>query len=347
MADHISQIQLGPHGPLVTVELGDGLVPDQDKPALYHVTTDREHKHLLVTRAESVTTKYAAVNGIMNDLDRAAVVMLDKVMATADLRRDDTPLEFTLFHLPERGFVHDVALAGAEKMGLSSRDSRELFRVQQKISESGLNVIWAVHSRGADVFNAAVRYGERHGFHLNNQTVAVFSGAANSLMMRENLAESGVALLGKGFYNPPFDLVPQVVALDTVNPLKWAGSILSVPALFTKYSPHTWHSTLMARDYNSVPKSQWELPGVDLRKGPVADAAATHGLLADNPANVASLAEMVANMVVPVESMNDKPATEIRSAAPTIDPKPPAPILSPAERIFPAAAQGNRSGPRH
>ncbi len=266
MSDYTSVIRLGPNGPEHTVVLKGGLQPGQTEPALYHVTCHGSDRRIEVERADGIGTENAAVNGIQNDLDRAAVVMLDKVATTADLRRGDAPTEFTLYHVPTRGFDHDVALAGQEMAGITTPDAAKLSKVLENTSASGQHVVWSVHSRGAAVFEAAARDCARRDVHLTNESVAIYNGAANMFLMKHDLRRAGVSTVGHGFYNHPFDPVPQLIGDNMRNPVQIAGALYNATRLNSPdKSVHTWHVQLTDRDYNSVPSAEWERPGIDLR----------------------------------------------------------------------------------
>jgi hypothetical protein len=356
MANKLTSFELGRDGPVISVILADGLEPNQREAALYHVSYDDQARTLTVTSVEKVGTRYAGVNGIDNELDRAAVVILDKVNATADLRRDAAPTEFTLYHVPTRGMLHDLSLAALEKSGVTTRDANQLATVLKQTSDAKQQVVWASHSRGASVFDAAVRSLDRRGIHLHHQSAVVYSGSSNNDLMREDLAQAGVPLIGKGFYGSPIDIVPQVIGRNTLNPGKLLGSVIDSPALFTDVSPHTWHPKLRASDYNAVQKYQWEKPGVDLRQSRSEVPHEHLKLLANNPASLIEVmstlgktAQIVLETVasatfdrVASPELNEGPSP----AAPTESlpkPKHAAPMVpASGSRVFPAAPSVNR-----
>ncbi len=266
MSDYTSRHRLGADGVVYTVVLHDGLQPHQTEPRLYHVTCSSRDHHIDVRPAASIDTQNAAVNGIQNDLDRAAVVMLDKVNATADLRRDAQPSEYTLYHVPTRGAAKDMSLAAQEMIGVSTSDAKALSQTLEGVSKSGRNVIWSVHSRGAAVFESAVQDSTDRGVHLGSQSVAVYNGAVNTRRMAHDLRKADMPMVGRGFYNYAYDPVPQLIGGNTENPIKMFGSLYNSRAVvFSDQSPHTWHMPLKERDYRSVPSAQWQQPGVDLR----------------------------------------------------------------------------------
>lgn len=358
MSDFVREYRLRADGQKLKVTLRDGLLPDQTAPGLYLVKYDPETQSLTVTRTDKVTTRYAAVNGIENDLDRAAIVMLDKTQATAGLRHDRDPIYFTLFHVPDRSFVREVGLVAAENVGYTTREAKALFTVMKGVSRDPENpLIWSVHSRGADVFNAAIREANRCGQKFANQSVAVFGGAVHNAAILGNLRQAGVGLVGKGFYNHPFDAVPQVVGFNTLNPFKIVGSVLAVPTLLTPASPHTWHPGLTRSDLEAVLEPQWERPGVELAHVPRVTPDQITGLLAADPAQVVKFSSEIdaeVNLVTQRALENAAATTGIEPkldamrefVPPVLDPEslgqtPPAPT-----RIFPAAEPSPGARPK-
>jgi hypothetical protein len=274
MSDHLSKFRLGgPGGPEYTVTLKDGLDPHQAAPGLYRVVCHERDRQIVVERTTAVNTRHATVNGIQNDLDRAAFVMLDKVNATSALRREAAPTEFTLYHVPTRGVAQDVALTTAELAGQTTADARQLAGVLEQTARSGQPVVWSVHSRGALVFDMAARNCAQRGVKLRNESVAVYNGAVNEQVLDHDVARAGLTKLGRGYFNNPGDPVPQLVGDNTMNPLRRAAALYNTYGVITSdQSLHTWHAPLAEKDFASVPPAQWEEPGVD-RRPPAGRAA--------------------------------------------------------------------------
>lgn len=295
MSDYTTTFRRGKDGPVYTVTLKD-IDPHQTRPALYHVSCSERDRAIEVTRTAAVTTEHAAVNGMQNDLDRAAFVMYDKVAATADLRRGDGPAEFTLYHVPTRGVTMDLALAGTEIAGRPTADSTNLAAVLEASGQSSHPVVWSVHSRGAAVFDVAARDCARRGVRLPNESVAVYNGAINERIMKHDLQDAGVATVGRGFYNNPYDPVPQLIGDNTSNPVKRAAALYNTyKVVYSDQSLHTWHVPLKPRDYDSVPPAQWEQPGVDLRSS-------------------ATRVELPASAIPPTASLNGAHASTLDAA---------------------------------
>lgn len=85
-----------------------------------------------------------------------------------------------------------------------------------------------------------------HGGTLSKNSVAFHAGANNQLVTNFILKKAGMNFDENGIYqgkylDSPYDAVPNIIGLNTVDPIKWAGSILFVPTLFMgpEWSPHT------------------------------------------------------------------------------------------------------------
>lgn len=81
--------------------------------------------------------------------------------------------------------------------------------------------------------------------HLGNSGVRLegLGLTLNGSAVAERVARAALERVGgtlTAFNSHPLDLVPNVIALDTANPFKIVGSILSTPFLFTTDSPHVF-----------------------------------------------------------------------------------------------------------
>jgi hypothetical protein len=75
--------------------------------------------------------------------------------------------------------------------------------------------------------------------------VVFHSGANNAIVTDYYLKQANMNQQKKPeetYRNSPVDLVPNIIGLNTVNPLKIIGSIVAAPSLFSsdpRNSPHT------------------------------------------------------------------------------------------------------------
>jgi hypothetical protein len=179
------------------------------------------------TAVDSVTTGYASVNGILNDLDQATNLM--GIHIRARYGKDIT--EFTLIHVPTNGFFSDVAMAGLEKINVNTREAALVSGAIHRASLEGRSVHWVAHSRGGAVFAQAMQMLVSTGFTVRGQTVAFHGSASNPLVSRALANAAGISLYGRGFFSHPMDPVANWVGMGTANPFKLLGSVLVAPFL--------------------------------------------------------------------------------------------------------------------
>jgi RHS repeat-associated protein len=180
-----------------------------------------------------IDTPFAGINGMLNDPDRAA----ELVGAHLQRAYGKGVTDFTLAYNPTHGFVRDFLEAIADKIGITTKISRELSEVLVKSQMNGAQISWVAHSQGGVIFAEAVR---TSGSSLSNMRVAFHGGANNRWATNEILRSHGVANMG--YLNNPLDPVPNIAGLNTINPIKLIGSILELPNVFgfgPGTSPHT------------------------------------------------------------------------------------------------------------
>ncbi|CUA85364.1 RHS repeat domain-containing protein [Pseudidiomarina woesei] len=193
-------------------------------------------KWQIAGEVDSVTTAHAAVNGILNEADRAAGLMGDHLEHAYE---DDEITEYTLYHNPTEGVFWDSWETFRDKMGWTTDVAKGLARVLDDTQKAGIRVKWVAHSQGGAIFAEAVRY---LGKDLSNTTVAFHASASNTWMTKRIMASSNVSI--RGFLNHPGDAVPNIIGLNTANPFKIIRSIWNAPSLVGSendpyWSPHT------------------------------------------------------------------------------------------------------------
>ena len=79
----------------------------------------------------------------------------------------------------------------------------------------------------------------QEGFHFSSEvSIMYFGGAANNLVAQSLAGKMGANFVG-GFSHE-FDLVGNVIGMNTLNPVRIIGSILAAPTLpFSSISPHS------------------------------------------------------------------------------------------------------------
>ncbi len=189
-----------------------------------------------------IDTRHAAVNGMRNNLAKAAWLMgahLDTAYA------DDTrPVDsYTLFHNPTDGIGPDVFECAFDKQNLieCSHNSRHLAAVLKEAQQRGHRTRWVAHSQGAIIFSAAVEFALQHyGMRLDFHSVCLHGVGCNIKRAELTCARAGIMI--ENVRNNPFDLVPNIFGLNDFNPsglarsLKFRGLVFGGDPLA---SPHT------------------------------------------------------------------------------------------------------------
>jgi len=237
----------------ISYEIIDGrvfvttIVPDinaagihKELPGCYHVKfTDRDKWVLKRNeRTKFVKTKYAAVNGQSNDLERAKDLMATHIQFAykKDLQ------EFTLFHNPSDGGIWDTYESSLDKKGNTTGVTKEFFAVLNNVQLAENAVSWVAHSQGGIIFTEAVRYHiENGGGSLDKNDVAFHAGANDLKKTKNYLPMVGIKI--HNFNDHPFDLVPQLLGKHHNGKISnIIGAVLHVGYVMNgtpKRSPHT------------------------------------------------------------------------------------------------------------
>lgn len=151
-----------------------------------------------------------------------------------------------LLYNPTGGFLADGLETFRGKLSFAfgpSEIAKKLSGVLGAIQQDGKSVNWVAHSQGGAIFASAVDY---YGGTLSNNSVAFHAGANNQLVTDSILKNAGMNFDDKGkyqgnYWNSPNDAVPNIIGLNTINPITWVRSILFIPTLFMgpESSPHT------------------------------------------------------------------------------------------------------------
>lgn len=180
----------------------------------------------LIVNPYTAQIDYLFVNGQSNKLGYAIQTALKQVKGAK---------KFFLFHNPTNGAIADTVESALGKLTNTSSISRQLTGILQHNAET-LQVITA-HSQGVIIISNAFRQ-------LPKGTLSdVVSVNANGAAVGERLLRRTAAMAGIKTVNyiaNDFDFVTNVLGMGTANPFKIIGSILLVPLMFTKYSPHAY-----------------------------------------------------------------------------------------------------------
>lgn len=226
----------------------------QEQIALYKIKRNEQGIWQVSNRVDSVTTRYAAVNGQSNNLAKASWLM------GSHLEYEFKNLqEYTLFHNPSVGGVGDTWESFRDKIGCTTPVTRKFAQILAATQAAGNETGWVAHSQGGAIFAEGVRYllngqsswalnkfqlnGIRSpdkGELLNKQSVAFHANANNNFRSRPLFARAGIKVLA--IRANDYDMVPNLIGLNTLNPRKLIGSLVYSNHVFkgsVAQSPHT------------------------------------------------------------------------------------------------------------
>jgi hypothetical protein len=187
-----------------------------------------------------VHTQHAAVNGMLNDLDKATWLMGAHVQVGF---ANDAAQEYTLFHNPTRGFSSDLWDCISDKFGFSTAEAQHLADVLWDNQQNRRAVKWVVHSQGGLIFAEALRLHLKHRGGALNYNSVIFHGNANNAWRTNTLLKHAqITRLAPDRAND-YDFVHQVLGLNG-NLFQMMGSTVHAPKLKGSdadqtYSVHT------------------------------------------------------------------------------------------------------------
>jgi hypothetical protein len=189
-----------------------------------------------------VDTRHAAVNGMQNNLTKAAWLMGTHLEA-AYADEANTIGSYTLFHNPTDGKGKDLLECAFDKQNVlaGSQCSRHLAAVLKEAQQRGHRTRWVAHSQGAIIFSAAVEHALKHyAMRLDCHSVSLHGAGCNIRQAELTCTRAGIVI--EGVRNNPFDLVPNLAGPNDLSlgglarSLKFRGLVLGDDPLA---SPHT------------------------------------------------------------------------------------------------------------
>jgi hypothetical protein len=134
----------------------------------------------------------------------------------------------------------DTWESAQDKVGFTTPVTKRFSQILGDVQAGKRTVNWVVHSQGGAIFSEAVRF---NGGNLWRNSVIFHAGANNQLVTNYHLKNARINSGKETIYlNSPWDLVPNIVGLNTLNPIKITGSLLVVPSVIfgdPLSSPHT------------------------------------------------------------------------------------------------------------
>jgi hypothetical protein len=161
-----------------------------------------------------VDTEYAAVNGMLNDFEKAVWLMgvhLDTAYKAEKFN------EYTLFHNTSQHGLPDFYESVRDKLGFTTENAKRLAAVLQQIQVRGKPVKWIAHSQGAIIFKEAIRHHLKHiGGYLSQNSVVLHAGGHKKVEMEALLKQVGIQKNNPDLDNP-FDPVPALAGGNDVS----------------------------------------------------------------------------------------------------------------------------------
>ena len=196
-----------------------------------------------------------AVNGMLNDLPKAAGLMSDHfTTATGDLdeySKKQWDKQFILFHNPTDKAFKDAWESIKEKYGPRDQLTREFITFQKEVqrlnTKQRKSSLILGHSQGSIIISQALEHA------LNNEgrntldtfTYRFHGAAANKWVTNRRIRRTGGKLAGgsnaTAWSGHPGDAIHNWVGHNTLNPVKLGYSLIAWPFLTGKggMSPHT------------------------------------------------------------------------------------------------------------
>ena len=235
-----------------------------EKPGLYLIRKNGKGNWQRIHAETTIKTDYAAVNGMLNNLNKATWLMgahLDAEFGKSKMK------EFTLFHNPSNGGLSDFWESARDKFGFTTDVTRKFSKVLQDSQKQGKEIKWVAHSQGGVIFAEAVRYylngnsswaifggfngifKDKKDIDLSNHKVVFHANANNNFRSSFLFERAGIEVLDAHANN--YDIVYNIAGLNTLNPINILGSVV--------YSPHVIDGTVQQSPH-TLPQSQkeWE-----------------------------------------------------------------------------------------
>ena len=186
-----------------------------------------------------VNNAHAAVNGMQNDVVKAAWLMGTHLDAAY---QGDGIKAYTLFHNPTDNVALDAAECVFDKrLGRKSHNAQHLAAVLAQNNQQGKQVKWVAHSQGAIIFCAALEhYRIKYGKPLTTQQLAIHGSGANLDRLKRMAHSTGLTI--NNIRNNPYDLVPNIAGGNDISASSLARSVKFRGLVFgdeVGASPHT------------------------------------------------------------------------------------------------------------
>ncbi|MBV6501190.1 MAG: hypothetical protein CJBNEKGG_03695 [Prosthecobacter sp.] len=201
---------------------------------LFKVTGDPKTgevtKRELVTSAKDIKTKNATiwVNGMANNEKNAAELGLFHTGKS----------EFYMVHNPSNGGLSDLGECSLQKLNLRTKVADSTRDILRQFDLKTANV--TAHSQGTMILNSALSDLRKEGKDMRGMNITYHGAAANVMLSKRLAGQIGANI--NVFKGHALDPVHNLVGMNTLNPLRLAGSLVASPLIFRgdrDLSPHS------------------------------------------------------------------------------------------------------------
>lgn len=191
---------------------------------------DLDSAKITPVRVQDIDPKNATIwlNGMANDAQSAAELGLNHTGKGS----------FYMIHNPSNGGLSDFGESAVQKLGIPTKVAKSTRDLLRHFDLPTANVV--AHSQGSLIANDALEDLRKEGKDMRGMKVK-YHGAAANVLKSKMLADSIGAEMEE-FRGHALDPVHNIVGMNTMNPLRIAGSLVAAPLLFNsdrEKSPHT------------------------------------------------------------------------------------------------------------
>jgi hypothetical protein len=167
------------------------------------------------------------INGMANNSDRAAELGWFHTGKS----------EFYMIHNPSNGGTKDVGECAPQRLGFETKVASTTRDLLWQFDLRSANV--TSHSQGTMILNKALSGLRKEGKDMRGMHLS-YDGAAANILASKLLAHRIGAIIDR-FEGHALDPVHNIVGMNTLNPLRIAGSLIASPMLFMDRdtSPHS------------------------------------------------------------------------------------------------------------
>ena len=146
--------------------------------------------------------------------------------------------EFYMIHNPTGGMLGDLGESALQKLGLRTKVANSTRDLLRHFDLPSANV--TAHSQGTMILNSALGDLSKEGKDMRGMNLNYHGAAANNLLSAGLARRVGAHI--QNFQGHALDPVHNIVGMNTLNPLRIAGSVLAAPLLFNSDPDKSSHT---------------------------------------------------------------------------------------------------------